>query len=150
MVIPGLTAVDPALEDFDKRPLHIGGPNPSQGMAPGLIVAAAAGGPIGLAALGGMAALVAAEYAGAHRGGAGGADLEAVGKPSEVLLQALERLEDGTLDAQNAPAPEPAAPGDGAPTQEKPSADNGLSIWRDLPAVDAKFADAEADAAPES
>ena len=32
--IPGLTSVDPALEDFDKRPLHLRGPSPSQGMAP--------------------------------------------------------------------------------------------------------------------
>jgi hypothetical protein len=154
VVIPGLTAVDPALEDYDKRPLHIGGPSPSQGMVPGLIVAAAAGGPIGLAALGGMAAVVAVEYAGAGRGGAGSTDLESVGKPSEVLMQALERLEDGTLEVDAAPTGSPAqgkgAPAEGAAPQEEPAADDGLSIWRDLPPVDRSFADVEADTTPES
>jgi len=92
--IPGVTSVDPALRDFDERPLHLRGPSPSQGLASSVIVAAAAGGPIGLAALGGIAAVAAAEYAGAVRGPDGQpVDLEALGRPSEAALQALQGLE---------------------------------------------------------
>jgi hypothetical protein len=158
VLIPGLTGLDPALEDYDKRPLHISGPSPSQGMAPGLIVAAAAGGPIGLLAVGGVAAVVAAEYMGASRGGPG-ASLESVGKPSEVVLQALERLEDGEgagagADA-DADAGRPEAPGAGATAAEPdssdpaPAADDGLSIWRDLPPVDPSQAGADLDPDPD-
>ena len=69
--MPGLTAVDPALKDLDGRPLHLRGPSPTQGVASGLVVAAAAGGPIGLAIIGGVGALAAAEYMGVG-GEAGG------------------------------------------------------------------------------
>jgi hypothetical protein len=125
LMIPGLTSVDPALQDYDKRPLHITGPSPSQGMAPALIVGAMAGGPAGLAAIGGVAAVAAVEYLGAGRGGAGSVNSEDVGRPSEVVLQALGRLEDGTIaDAPEEPKVDPAA------------ADHGRSIWRDLPPVD--------------
>jgi hypothetical protein len=92
--IPGVTSIDPALRDLDERPLHLRGPSPSQGLASGVIVAAAAGGPIGLAALGGIAAVAAAEYAGGGRGSDGQpVDLEALGRPSEAVLQALQKLE---------------------------------------------------------
>jgi hypothetical protein len=107
--IPGLTSVDPALEEFDKRPRHLHGPSPSQGMAPALIIGAVAGGPIGLAAIGGVAAVAAAEYMGAGSGGASPTQLEDVGRPSEVVLQAL-----GNLEGQDA-------------------ATGGRDIWRDLP-----------------
>ena len=94
--IPGVTSVDPALQDFDKRPRRLRGPSPSQGLASGMIVAAAAGGPVGLAALGGIAAVAAAEYAAASRGPDGRTvDLEAVGRPSEAVLEALRRDEAG-------------------------------------------------------
>ena len=122
LAIPGLTAVDAALQDFDKRPLHLRGPSPSQGMAPALIVGAVAGGPIGLAAIGGVAAVAAAEYLGARRGGTG--SLDDIGRPSEVALRALEHI-----DETNEPPP-------GAPaTAELDAAavDDGRSIWRDLP-----------------
>jgi hypothetical protein len=127
LAIAGLTAVDAALQDYDKRPLHLRGPSASQGMAPALIVGAMAGGPIGLAAIGGVAAVAAAEYLGASRGGAAAA-LENVGKPSEVALRALENLDpDGTKqeseDQSAATAP----------------ADDGRSIWRDLPPVAPAF-----------
>ena len=128
LMIPGLTAVDPALVDFDKRPLHLRGPSSSQGMAPGLIVAAAAGGPIGLLAIGGVAAVVAGEYLTTKRVGPDAVSLEDVGKPSEVVLQALEHLEDA------APASAP---------------DDGRSIWRDLPPVDASLAAPETDPLPD-
>ena len=122
LAIPGLTSVDAALQDYDKRPLHLRGPSPSQGMAPALIVGAMAGGPIGLAAIGGVAAVAAAEFLGARTGGAGGA-LENVGKPSEVALQAIARLGDGDG--------EPAGESDSTPIDA--AADDGRSIWRDLP-----------------
>jgi hypothetical protein len=121
LVIPGLTSVDPALKDFDSRPLHLRGPSPSQGMAPAIIVGAMAGGPIGLAAIGGVAAVAAAEYLGAGRGGASGASLESVGRPSEIVLQALQNLDPD--------APPAAATEEG----EEPAGDDGRSIWSDLP-----------------
>jgi hypothetical protein len=166
VLIPGLTGLDPALEDYDKRPLHISGPSPSQGMAPALMVAAAAGGPVGLMAVGGVAAVMAAEYMGASRGGPGGVGLESVGKPSEVVLQALERLEDGSLDSEASPAADAAGPGaaqseaaeaeaTGAEAAEPEptaaaAADDGRSIWRDLPPVDPSLAGPDPDPTPES
>ena len=93
LVVPGLTAVDPALKDLDGRPIHLRGPSPTQGAASGIIVAAAAGGPIGLAIIGGVGALAAAEYMGA--GGEKGKGHEHVGETSEAVLQAIERLERG-------------------------------------------------------
>ena len=123
VAIPGLTSVDAALQDFDRRPLHLRGPSPSQGMAPALIVGAIAGGPIGLAAIGGVAAVAAGEYLGTRRGGNG--SLEGVGRPSEVALQALQHLDD--TDATTTPPD--------APIEVDAAADDGgRSIWRDLPA----------------
>lgn len=93
LIIPGLTAVDPALKDLENRPLHLRGPSPSQGVASGIIVAAAAGGPVGLAILGGVGAIAATEFLGA--GGKDGRGHEHVGETSEAVLQAIERLERG-------------------------------------------------------
>jgi hypothetical protein len=123
--IPGLTSVDPALVDFDKRPLHLRGPSPTQGAASTLIIGAVAGGPIGLAAIGGVAALAAVEFLGTKVGGPEGQALEDLGKPSEVALQALEHLDETKTD--------PAAAGTAGPAR-KPEADgDGMSVWRDLP-----------------
>ncbi len=127
--IPGLTSVDPALEDFDKRPLHLRGPSPSQGVAPGLIIAAAAGGPIGMLAIGGVAAVAAVELMGTKRDGPEGMSLENVGRPSEVLLQAIEHADavgDGEPDA-------PDASGEADAKPDHADDDEGRSIWRDLP-----------------
>jgi hypothetical protein len=111
LVIPGLTSVDPALQDYASRPMHISGPSPSQGVASGAIVAAAAGGPLGLAIIGGIGVVAAAEYLGANRG-PGAAP---IGETSEAVRQALERLERGEkLPAANETTPRPeldAAPG---------------------------------------
>lgn len=147
--IPGLTAVDPALEDFDKRPLHLRGPSPSQGVAPALIIGAVAGGPIGLAAIGGVAAVAGAEFLATRPGGQPATNLEDVGKPSEVLLQALERERNGDregpatalgsmLAADDAASMAPGHPDTPATIKagEEPdaaAADGGMSIWRDLP-----------------
>jgi hypothetical protein len=137
--IPGLTSVDPALEDFDKRPIHLRGPSPSQGMAPALLLGVVAGGPIGLAAIGGVAAVAGAEFLASHHGGAGPANLEDVGKPSEVLLQALEQERQAGMNADDAtdagagtePASASNPPAAAAP--DAAAADHGMSIWRDLP-----------------
>jgi hypothetical protein len=137
LAISGLTAVDAALQDFDKRPLHLRGPSPSQGMAPALIVGAMAGGPIGLAAIGGVAAVAAAEYLGASRGGSGAA-LENVGKPSEVVLRALENLEADAARPSDSPETTPAEAQDSSAAAIDP-ADDGRSIWRDLPPVPPTF-----------
>ena len=139
--IPGLTSVDPALEDYDKRPLHLRGPSPSQGMAPALILGAMAGGPIGLVAIGGVAAVAGAEFLGTRVGGPGGTARDDVGKPSEVALQALQQLVDAGGEASIDPhaAGDAAAtePGDMGDTAAEPvdaaAADGGMSIWRDLP-----------------
>lgn len=137
--IAGLTSVDPALEDFDKRPLHISGPSPTQGTAPALIIGAVAGGPIGLAAIGGVAALAAAEYMGTKMGGRDGVALDQLGNPTDLMLQALEHADDAIL----APAPPvPMAP-------DAAAADNGMSIWSDLPA-EVQAPDLEPRSAPES
>jgi hypothetical protein len=129
LVIPGLTAVHPALEDFDKRPLHLSGPSPSQGMAPALIVGAMASGPVGLAAIGGVAAVAAVEYLGAGRGSAGGTPVEDVGKPSEVVLPALEQLAAPGPNVQ----PEAIDPTSAASAGNAGADDDGRSVWRDLP-----------------
>lgn len=93
LVIPGVTAVDPALQALDAQPFRLRGPSPSHGVASSVIVAAAAGGPIGLAALGGIAAVAAVEFAGASRGhGSEAIELEALGRPSEAALLALGHL----------------------------------------------------------
>ena len=136
LAIPGLTSVDAALQDYDKRPLHLRGPSPSQGAAPALIVGAMAGGPIGLMAIGGVAAVAAAEFLGTRRGGSGG--LDEVGKPSEVALRALEHLDEGTLPMSGETA--------GAAAEvDAAAANDGRSVWRDLPAMGYETEDREHD-----
>ncbi|HJP87667.1 MAG TPA: hypothetical protein VJ850_01370 [Candidatus Limnocylindrales bacterium] len=126
--IPGLTGLDPALEDFDKRPMHLRGPSPTQGAASGLIVGAAAGGPIGAMVIGGVVAMAAAEYLGASQPGTAGTALENVGKPSELALQAAAKAAANPTPAPEAPA-EPAKPDE----PDAAAADGGMSVWRDLP-----------------
>jgi len=111
LVIPGVTSVDPALLDIDGRPTRIPAASPTQGMAE-VAVAAIAGGPVGLAALGGLAAVGAAEYVMAGRRARDGAPaLEDVGRPSAVALQALERIEAGESGAAGAdPSADPNDP----------------------------------------
>ena len=120
LVIPGLTAVDPALQDFADRPLHLSGPSPTHGVASGVVAAAAMGGPMGIAILGGVAAMGAAEYLGAGNVGPDGVPVDQVGQASGAVLEAVEKLERGeelpTADsttpwpeeATDAPGPEPA------------------------------------------
>ena len=121
LVIPGLTAVDPALQDFADRPLHLTGPSPTHGVASGVVAAAAMGGPMGIAILGGVAAMGAAEYLGKGVVGPDGVAVDQVGQASGAVLEAIEKLERGeelpTADsttpwpeaATDAPGPEPAS-----------------------------------------
>jgi hypothetical protein len=95
LVIPGLTAVDPALQDLKDRPLHLTGPSPSHGVASSVIAAAALGGPVGLAIIGGVGAVAAAEYMGANRTGPDGVPVDQVGQASGAVLQAIEKLDRG-------------------------------------------------------
>jgi hypothetical protein len=123
LVIPGLTSVDPALQDYANRPLHLSGPSPSHGIASGAIAAAAAGGPAGLAIIGGVAAVAAVEYLGAGRTGQDGVAAGNVGQASGAALQAIEKLERGeALPAADETTPRPEleaqAPGPEPATQE--------------------------------
>ena len=103
VMIAGVTSVDPALLDADGRAMRIPNASPTQGMAGGVMLAAMAGGPVGLAAIGGLAAVGAAEYARAGRGGRDGTPaFDEIGRPSEVALRALERL--ATEEAGSTPA----------------------------------------------
>lgn len=142
--IPGLTSVDPALEDYAKRPMRLRGPSPSQGVAPALIIGAVAGGPIGLVAIGGVAAVAGAEFLASRQGGGATPNLEDVGKPSEVLLQALEHEQaaetigpatalGSMLAADTAAAAGPDLGDERATEPDAAAADGGMSIWRDLP-----------------
>jgi hypothetical protein len=119
LVIPGVTNVRPDLLDVDGRPLHIPGASNAQGMAGGVMVAAIAGGPVGLAAIGGMAVVGAAEYLSANRGPGGEAPaVEDVGRPSASAAQVAEQLDrDGD--------PGPKAPAEPWRDEADP--------WRDLP-----------------
>ena len=126
--IAGVTSVDPALAAVDGKPIHLTGPSPTHGVADAAIGAVAIGGPAGLAILGGIAAVAAAEYAGARRPGAAAPhDLADVGRPSEAALRALERIESG----DQAPTPTPTT---GADPDERGAPEPGGDPWRDLPA----------------
>jgi hypothetical protein len=119
ILIAGVTGVDPALADLADRPMRITGASPSQGIAPALIVGAAVGGPLGLAAIGGVAAVAGVEYLGARRPGLTAPDgLEAVGRPSEIARAVAERLDRGEPVDPAGPGAESAAgepTGEGAP-----------------------------------
>jgi hypothetical protein len=84
LVIPGVTAVDPALELYAAQPLRIPGPSPNQSMTGRAIV---------------EGALAAADYLGAGPGGDGPIDLASVGRPSGAALLAVERLEQEEVTA---------------------------------------------------
>src|SRR5438309_311151 len=58
--IPGVTAVEPALQWYDAQPLRIPLASPSQSIAAEAIVGALPGGPVGLAALAGFGVVFAA------------------------------------------------------------------------------------------
>jgi hypothetical protein len=74
-------------------------------VASSAIVAGLAGGPIGLAALGGLAAVAAAEYLGAGHGD-DRERLEAIGKPNSLAEQVVARLEGEAPQTGNATEPQ--------------------------------------------
>src|SRR5262245_39228662 len=94
--------------------MQLRGPSPSHGVASGVVAAAAAGGPLGLVVIGGVAAVAAAEYLGAGTDGSPGTPAEEVGKVSDAALQAIEKLDRGeALPSANdtTPRPETDSPG---------------------------------------
>lgn len=110
VIVPGVTAVDPALQAYDAQPWRLPRSSPSQGLAGGTVAAAAMGGPAGLAALGGLAAVAAVEYLTAKPGGPNAPALD-LGQPSEAALKMVERL-NANDDAEPPIASEP----DGGPS----------------------------------
>jgi len=113
LVVPGVTAVDPALEAYDAQPWHLPKASPSQGLAGGTVAAAALGGPAALAALGGLAAVAAVEYLTASPADGRAKPVLEVGQPSEAALRMVEQLEadDAAGGAATVPdaGPEPPA-----------------------------------------
>jgi len=96
LVIPGVTNVDPVLQAFDERPHTMRATSPSQSAATGLIAAAALGGPLGIAIIGGFAATAAVEYRSAAQRERGETpDPVNVGRLSGAVQQAFDRLERG-------------------------------------------------------
>ena len=124
LVIPGLTAVDPALQALDGQPLHIPKASPSQGMAGGAMMAGLMGGPVGLAALGGLAAVAASEYLGV----AGSRpDLATLGQPDELATQVVERLEREERDGAAKPQGGATRPGGSARPDADPPPDGATA-----------------------
>jgi hypothetical protein len=115
LVIPGVTNVDPALVFYDAQPTHLRANSPSQSMAAGAIAAVSIGGPAGLAAIGGLAAVAAVEYMGVRRESGPPVDPASVGKPSEAVQLALERLERDPTGTEAVPGPSAPDPGPAAP-----------------------------------
>jgi hypothetical protein len=91
VLIPGVTGLDPGLAAIRDQPTHIKGPSPSQGIATGIIPAAALGGPAGLAILGGIAAVTAVEYLSAKGPNGETLDHNRVGELGGVAQLALEK-----------------------------------------------------------
>jgi len=112
VVIPGVTDVHPALAAFDAQPIRMHGPSPTQGLASGAVVAAVAGGPAGLVALGGIVAVAAVEYLGNRNpDGSGPLDLEFVGMLSGTAQMVLDRIErEGEPGAAAEPESDPNSP----------------------------------------
>ncbi len=106
VVIPGVTDVHPALAALDAQPIRMHGPSPTQGLASGAIVAAVAGGPAGLIAIGGIVAVAAVEYLGGRNpDGSGPLDPDSVGRLGGVAQMALDRIErEGEPDGPTGPA----------------------------------------------
>lgn len=91
IVIPGVTGLDPGLEAYRDQPTHLKGPSPTQGVASGVIPAAALGGPAGLAILGGIAVVAAAEYLSAKGPNGETIDGRKVGELGGLAQLALEK-----------------------------------------------------------
>ncbi|HEX8024564.1 MAG TPA: hypothetical protein VF484_00010 [Candidatus Limnocylindrales bacterium] len=125
VLIPGVTGLAPGLEAIRDQPTHIKGPSPSQGVATGIIPAAALGGPAGLAMLGGIAAVTAVEYLSAKGAKGEHVDPSAVGELSGVAQLALEKAQrDEAAGASGAADPASGAAADAT----EPPAEPNLAI----------------------
>lgn len=103
LVIPGVTDVDPELVSYARRPLRIPKGSPTQALA-GYFGPAVAVDPIGLVALGALAAVAAQELAGASQGRGGKRiDPEKLGVPSAPVLDMVNRLNEEAEAAEEPP-----------------------------------------------
>jgi hypothetical protein len=93
LLVPGVTGVHPELAAAADRPLHLTGPSASQGLASGLVAAAAMPGAAGLVLTGGIVAVAAAEYLGVPGAGLDAPDPASIGRPSEAVLAMVARLD---------------------------------------------------------
>jgi hypothetical protein len=109
LVIPGVTHVDPGLQQYAKDPLRIPGASPSQYVAGPAMGAVVAAGPAGLVALAGLGAVAATEYVTSSRGHTSQADLDKLGQPSEAVLQMMKRLDEGSESQPQSEPQDPAA-----------------------------------------
>src|SRR5688500_17230651 len=110
LVIPGVTNVDPELESYAAQPLRIPGASPSQRIAGPAAGAFVMGGPEGLIALGGLAAVAATEFLTAGGDARRAAELEKLGQPSGAVLEMVKKLDD-----KFAPPGPDAEPSEGPP-----------------------------------
>lgn len=112
VLIPGVTGLDPGLEAIRDQPVHLKGPSPTQGLASGLIPAAAMGGPAGIAIVGGIAAVAAVEYLSGKGPGGARTDPSTVGQLGGVAQLALEKVKreaDGAASTESSQVEGPAA-----------------------------------------
>jgi hypothetical protein len=109
LVLPGVTDVHPALRDAAGRPMRAGGPSATQGIASAAVAGVIIGGPIGVAAVAGVAAVGAAEYLGARRGtSTAPTQVGPVGTPGEAARTVAERLDEKDAAARStASEPDP-------------------------------------------
>jgi hypothetical protein len=143
VLIPGVTGLDPGLEAYRDQPTHLKGPSPTQGIASGVIPAAALGGPAGLAVLGGIAAVAAAEYLGSKGGSGGGVDPSRVGELGGVAQLALEKTARDEAAGTAPSSDDPGAPD--APAAEPNVAIPGVTFVDPVAAAEAASSDRDRD-----
>jgi hypothetical protein len=107
IAIPGVTAVDPELQVYAKKPLRIPRGSPSEAVAGPAIAAAALGGPAGLVVLGALGVAVAKEYADA--GGGSKSSTARLGEPSAPIAEIVNKLNAEAAAAADQPTPETPA-----------------------------------------
>jgi hypothetical protein len=91
LVVPGVTHVDPELEAYAAQPLRPLRRSATETLAPGVMAAAALGGPAAVVGMGALAAVAASELAGGNRGK--GVPADKLGEVSEPVLEVARRLQ---------------------------------------------------------
>jgi len=103
--IPGVTAVDPDLAVYAKKPLRIPRGSPSEAVAGPAIAAAALGGPAAFVALGALGAVVAKEYVDAGSGSKASSTAR-LGEPSAPIVEIVNKLNAEAAATAVPPTPE--------------------------------------------